>query len=76
MDHSELAEATVVAIADHFGAVRSGVRVSERASQAVAEIVAVVRSACGVDTPVIGDLRRNPSPETTLGAVLSRPRGY
>ncbi|MEV6641646.1 hypothetical protein [Amycolatopsis sp. NPDC051371] len=60
MDHSELAEATVVAIADHFRAARSGVLVSEQASRTVAEIVAVVRSACGIDTPVIGDLRRNP----------------
>ncbi|WP_329046455.1 hypothetical protein OG738_31790 [Amycolatopsis sp. NBC_01488] len=60
MDHSELATATVVAIADHFGAVRSGAGVSERASQTVAEIVAVVRSACGIDTPIIGALRRDP----------------
>ncbi|WP_284746277.1 hypothetical protein [Amycolatopsis sp. RTGN1] len=61
MDHRNLADAAVRAIADHFGALRSGARVSEAASRTVAEVVSVVRSVCGVGSPVLEDLRRNPA---------------
>lgn len=61
MDHRDLADAAVGAIADHFGAVCSGVRISERATQIVAEVVSVVGSVCGIHSPVLEDLRRNPA---------------
>ncbi|MEV6624279.1 hypothetical protein AB0M83_33255 [Amycolatopsis sp. NPDC051106] len=57
MDHRDLADAAVRAIADHFGAARSGAPDSAAASQ----IVSVVTSVCGVGSPVLEDLRRNPA---------------
>lgn len=72
MDHRDLATAAVRAIADHFGAVRSGARVPE---QAVTEIVAVVSAACGIGSPIIGDLRRYPGSSGVRNhavALLSR----
>lgn len=61
MDHRDLADAAVRAIADHFGAVSSGTRVPEAAARLAAELVAVVGSVCGLGSPVLEDLRRNPA---------------
>ncbi|MEU0794378.1 hypothetical protein ABZ342_30335 [Amycolatopsis sp. NPDC005961] len=61
MDHRDLAASAIGAIADHFGAVRSGVRVSEAAARIANELVSVVGAVCGLASPVLDDLRRNPA---------------